>query len=329
MRYIIYGAGGIGGGIGARLFQHGHEVVLIARGAHLEQLRSKGLTLRTPDETVTLPVAAVGHPSEIDFVAQDVVLLTMKSQDTLAALDDLRATAGVAVPVICAQNGVANELTALRRFPRVYGMLVLMPATFLDPGEVILHSAPMSGVLDAGRYPEGVDALIEEVCDDLTASSFSAKPDPNVMRQKYEKLLTNLVNAVVALLGLNARSSDIMEAVRAEAVACYEAAGIQYEAPGQWTRMRGGEITIRDVEGAPRLSGSTWQSLARGRPSIETDYMNGEIVLLGAMHGVPTPYNRMLQTVAHQAAREGRAPGSYSVEELSAIARDYEQAGGD
>ena len=109
-----------------------------------------------------MPVAAVGHPSEIDFVAQDVVLLTMKSQDTLAALYDLRATAGVAVPVICAQNGVANELTALRRFPRVYGMLVLMPATFLDPGEVILHPAPMSGVPDAGRYPEGGGALNED-----------------------------------------------------------------------------------------------------------------------------------------------------------------------
>ena len=55
MRYIIIGAGAVGGAIGGRLFESGHEVVLVARGAHLEALREGGLRLRTPEGSLTLP----------------------------------------------------------------------------------------------------------------------------------------------------------------------------------------------------------------------------------------------------------------------------------
>src|SRR2546428_7317017 len=174
MRYIVYGAGAIGGSIGARLFQHGHNVILICRGPHLEAVQRDGLTLRTPDETVTLPVRAVGHPSEIDFGPDDVVFLTMKSQHTAAALDDLRAAARD-VPVVCAQNGVANERMAARRFSRVYGMIVVLPATHLRPGEVVAHAAPVGGVLDAGCYPHGTDLLIVAVATDLKPGGLCAR----------------------------------------------------------------------------------------------------------------------------------------------------------
>ena len=62
-RYIIIGAGAIGGGIGARLHQAGHAVILVARGEHLERLQQDGLRLRTPEEDVTLAVPAVGGPA--------------------------------------------------------------------------------------------------------------------------------------------------------------------------------------------------------------------------------------------------------------------------
>ncbi|MGH2634470.1 MAG: ketopantoate reductase family protein, partial [Tepidiformaceae bacterium] len=81
MRYIIYGAGGIGGAIGGRLFLAGREVVLIARGAHLDAIRAGGLLLRTPEGDHRLPIDVAGHPREIEFRDDDVVLLTMKTQD--------------------------------------------------------------------------------------------------------------------------------------------------------------------------------------------------------------------------------------------------------
>ena len=115
MRYIVYGAGAIGGVIGGRLFQHGRDVTFIARGDHGAVLRQRGLTLADPDTTVTLQVPTVEHPSELRLGSDDVVVLAMKTQDTHLALTALAAVAPSDVRVACAQNGVENERLALRR----------------------------------------------------------------------------------------------------------------------------------------------------------------------------------------------------------------------
>ncbi|MCH8052411.1 MAG: NAD(P)-binding domain-containing protein [Chloroflexi bacterium] len=314
MRYVIYGAGAIGGTIGARLAQHGREVALIARGPHLETLRDDGLTLRTPDETLTQKITVGGHPDEIDWRTDDVVVLAMKTQDTADALTALRSAAGD-VAIVCAQNGVANERMAARLFSHVYGMVVWLPGTHLQPGEVIAHSSPIAGILHAGRYPQGTDDLIEAVAADLRASGFASQPNEKIMRLKYAKLLSNLLNIVQALS--SGAAGDIVRAVRDEANAVYAAASIDFAGPEELADHVKG-ITVKPVPGfESRLGGSTWQSLSRGG-SLETDYLNGEIALLGALHGVPTPYNRMLQAAAAEASREGREPGSYTPEELLA-----------
>ena len=63
VRFVVYGAGSIGGVVGARLFQHGHDVVLIARGRHLEAIRSHGLLLQDPAGEQALRIGAVDHPN--------------------------------------------------------------------------------------------------------------------------------------------------------------------------------------------------------------------------------------------------------------------------
>jgi 2-dehydropantoate 2-reductase len=316
MRYVIYGAGAVGGVIGARLFEHGRDVVLIARGAHLDAIRANGLTLETPIETKTLPIAAAGHPSELSFTADDVVLMTMKTQHTGAALDDLRAAAGPDIPVVCAQNGVENERLALRRFSRVYAMLVLLPATYLVPGVVQAHSAPVSGILDAGRYPAGDDALIARVTADLGASGFAARAVADAMRWKYAKLLSNLGNALQAACGLDGAARPLYARVRDEAIACFRAAGIDWATDEEMVARRPAMSRPGAIAGRTRAGGSSWQSLARGAGSIETDYLNGEIALLGRLHGVPAPANVALQGIAVRMARDGMAPGSISAAEI-------------
>ena len=326
MRYIIYGAGGIGGGIGALLAQAGREAVLIARGEHLTAMREQGLTVRRPEGVSTVAVQTAGHPSEIDFREDDVVLLTMKGQDTPAALDDLEAAAGHDAAVVCTQNGVANERAAARRFSKVYAMLVVMPATYLVPGEVALHGSPMAGLLDAGNFPNGADEVITEVCRDITAAGFSAKPDPQVMRLKYGKLLTNLRNALQALVGVREEAGGpemdaFVQRVRGEAETCYAAAGIAYTPLRELNARRAEVFTAEQVEGVERGGGSTWQSFRRGAGQIETDYLNGEIVLLGLEHGVPTPANRALQVAAKRALRAGQGAGETPLEAILEIER--------
>lgn len=315
MRYVVYGAGAIGGAIGARLAAAGADVTLIARGTHLERMRADGLRVRSVDADRVHRIPAVSHPREVDFRGDEVVLLTMKSQDTQPALDALRAAAGPSVPVVGAQNGVENERMAVRRFEHVYAMLVVLPASFLEPGLVIVHAAPPYGVLDCGRFPEGVDALTEAMGADLTRAGFICRPTTDAMRLKYGKLITNLYNAVTAICAPGPETRALTEGVRAEAMACLEAAGIAYAGEEEMRAISA--LPARgEVAGAPRAGTSTWQSLERGTGNIEADYLNGEITLLGRLHGVPTPLNLAVQAEADRVAREGRAPGSASAATL-------------
>jgi 2-dehydropantoate 2-reductase len=319
MRWIVYGAGAVGGVIGARLFQAGADVVLIARGAHLDAIRRKGLLFQSPLEETTLAVPAVGHPSEIRFGTDDVVLLAVKSQQTPVALADLDAAAGESVPLFCCQNGVANERMAARRFDRVYAVGVMLPASHLEPGRVQAHSRATPGILDLGRYPAGGDALAAEVAAGLERAGFSSRPDPAVMRQKYAKLLLNLGNALVAALDAPREAGDLLGAARAEAECCYRAAGIDWTSDEEFRARRGDLIDPAPVAGERRGGGSTWQSLTRARGDVEVDFLNGEIVLLGRLHGVPTPVNRALQLTTNRLAREGRPPRSVPVAELRVL----------
>ena len=317
MRFIIYGAGGIGGTIGARLFLTGHDVLLIARGAHLDALRTEGMRFITATRDERLHIPAVGHPREAEMGDGDVVLLCVKSQQTEEALRDLYDAAGDGVPVVCAQNGVANERIALRRFRRVYGMVVFLPGEHMEPGEIVNTAEDPAGILDVGRYPAGADDVAIAVARALTAAGFSAEPDPAIMRQKYAKLLANLGNALQA--ACDAMAPEIMRVLRNEALACYEAAGIDCATAEETRARRAWGIRSAPVPGRARPGGSSWQSIKRGTGNIEADYLNGEIVQLGRLHGVPTPGNLVMQRVGNRLAREALPVGSHPVEELTKL----------
>jgi 2-dehydropantoate 2-reductase len=316
VRFVIYGVGAIGGVIGGRLFEHGHDVVLIARGEHGRAIVSAGLRVESADAEATLRIPVVEHPSEVGFEAGDVVVLAMKSQDTADALRALASSAPGDVPVACAQNGVTNERAALRRFSNVYGVCVMLPATFLEPGVVQANSTPVTGLLDVGRYPAGADDTARSITEALANSTFSSISVPDIMRWKYTKLLRNLGNAAEALCGDSPEVDEIEERARREAEGCLLAAGIEFASEEEDQARRAGLMRLLPIGGRPRAGGSSWQSLARGAGSIETDYLNGEIVLLGRLHGVATPVNELLQRLANEAAEARRPAGAMPVEEL-------------
>ncbi|WP_322795175.1 ketopantoate reductase family protein [Tepidiforma sp.] len=323
MRFVIYGAGAIGGTIAARLHESGHEVAVIARGDHLRAIRERGLLFRTPEGAQRLSIPAVVHPGEVEWTGREVVFLAMKTQDTEAALRELEAAAGCRVPVVCAQNGVENERLAARRFATVIAMLVALPATFLVPGEVIASGAPLSGCLHAGLYPRGSDALVEEVCAALSASKFHALPSPDVMALKYRKLLLNLGNALDVLTGRSSwgaggRVGALLARLREEGEACYRAAGIPYVSAEEYAERVQRHYRAVPVDGEPRSGSSTLQSVLRGHRTIEVDYLNGEIVLLGRLYGVPTPVNAAVRELAVRAASAGEVAG-YTIDDLEAL----------
>ena len=334
MRYIVIGAGAIGGTIGGRLAASGHDVVLVARGAHLDALRAKGLTLATPDGTSTLDIPAVAGPAEVSLGEDDVLILATKTQDAEPLLAEWAwqpvrhgpvpngAVAADTLPVVCAQNGVASERIALRRFRHVYGMCVWMPSTHLEAGVVEASGAPKTGLLHLGRYPSGTDATADQIGVDLAGSGFLAPVVADVMRWKYGKLLANLSNAIEAVCGHDAwlHAADLRRRVTTEGRAVLDAAGIAYARERESAALRADRVQILPVNGAERSGGSSWQSLTRGTGSIEADYLNGEIVLMARERGMPVPVNEVLQRLANQAARDRRPPGSATPDEVLALA---------
>ncbi|GII58390.1 2-dehydropantoate 2-reductase [Planotetraspora thailandica] len=324
MRYVIIGAGAVGGTIGGRLHQGGHDVLLVARGPHYEAIRDGGLRLITPEADATLPIRAADRPVPLD--PDDVLVIATKTQDTAAALaawEDAPVAGGGSaaerLPVVCAQNAVENERLALRRFARVYGMCIWLPALHLEPGVVAAYGRPLSGMLPVGRYPQGVDDLADRMAADLSGSSFASFAVPDVMRWKYAKLLGNLGNAAEAMCGAVDGVHGIARRARAEGRAVLDAADIPYASHQEERETRGDAVEIGTLNGVPRAGSSSWQSLARGSGSIEADYLNGEIVLLGRLHGVPTPVNAALQREANRFARERLAPGTLDVAELNRL----------
>lgn len=338
MRYIIIGAGAVGGTIGGRLAQAGHDVVLVARGAHLEALQQDGLRLLTPDNDLRLPIPAVSGPAELgDLRRDDVLVLCVKSQDTAGVLNQWAAapvagggTASELLPVVCAQNGVENERTALRLFRHVYGLCVWLPSVHLEPGVVAANCTPQSGILTVGRYPDGVDDVIKHIGHDLSQSHFDAPVVDDVMRWKYGKLLNNLGNAFEAVSDLAPNeelAEHLIEAARDEGIRALNAAGIPFVGQAERRAVQGDRMNFADIPAAPRGGGSSWQSLARGTGSIETDYLSGEISLIGRTHGIPTPINALMQRLTARFAAEGRAPGSLPLAELAELVEGNREAG--
>src|SRR4051794_4729855 len=107
-RYIIIGAGAVGGTIGGRLFLSDREVVLVARGAHLRALRQHGLRLSTPNDAWTLRIQVIQEPEELTARNDDVLILATKTQDSMTALDAWSGhgrAIGRTPPILLAQNG--------------------------------------------------------------------------------------------------------------------------------------------------------------------------------------------------------------------------------
>jgi 2-dehydropantoate 2-reductase len=319
MRAIIYGVGAIGGTLAAKLTLAGHEVVGIARGRQLDALRTDGLLFRTPagDHRVHFPCFA--DPRAVGIGPDDHIYLTMKGQDTAPALVALAEAGVTGQPIFCFQNGVDNERQALRHFPNVYGVTVMLPGTFVEPGIVACFGMPRAGIFDIGRYPAGRDAVVDATVPLLNGAGFAAFGHERVMETKYGKLLSNLTNVLDAALGEANRNGRISDLAREEGRNVLAAAGIVFHEVGASKPRDPTLMTPQPIPGAARVGSSSAQSLARGTGSIETDYLNGEIVLLGRLHGVPTPVNAALCRLGHRLIAEKQQPGSLSVADVEAF----------
>ena len=178
-------------------------------------------------------------------------------------------------------------------------------------------ASPAMACSISGAIPREATTTVDAIAAAFDAANFAVTKMDDVMRSKYGKLLENIGNVLEAALGPATRSGEVAALVRAEAEAVYRAAGIT-----DWlviSRGEGRQASLSragEVAGAVREGGSSTQSLRRQTGSIETDYLNGEIVLLGRLHGVATPLNQALVLIGQELIANGAKPGSYSLASL-------------
>jgi 2-dehydropantoate 2-reductase len=338
MRYIVHGAGAIGSLVGGLLADTGAEVIFIARPAQAEVIHQRGLTIHSvyhPTKHVT-HVKAVTAPHDIAPQPDDVILLAVKSSHTYQCIHELQEVFSQATPIFCLQNGVRNEPTVAERFLHVYGVMIAACVNSLEPS-VVSHTLKQDLVI--GNYPLGCDETATKVAHDLSAAGFNAVLSAHVMAAKWGKLVLNLTNALLAITGYHLQLawsvpevSLLMAEIQEEGLRVVEAAGIPLAegnspldvyAMTQKTRQVGesapNEEAIRAAENLPeqqRTYVSTWADLQQKRGETEASYLNGEILLLGEKHHIPTPYNFTLLDVVERMAAQHLLPGHYSLSEL-------------
>ncbi len=289
MKIAVMGAGAVGCYYGARLFQAGHEVVLIGRGALVEAVRAHGLRLQMDGFDGSLPMPAARDAEAAR--GAEVVLFCVKSGDTEAAG---RALAPVLAPgstVLSLQNGVANpaRLAAVLPGRQVLPAVVYVAAEMAGAGHVRHHGR---GELVIGPSPSS-----QALAEDFTAAGVPTRVSAHVADALWTKLVINCAyNALSALTQLPygelVRGEGIVASMReavAECEAVAQARGIALPAT-MWDDV----LAISRSMAGQRSS--TAQDVARGKPS-EIDHINGHVVREGEALGIPTPVNRLLHAL--------------------------------
>ena len=334
MRFVMCGAGAIGGVLGGQLAKAGFAVILIDKiPEHVAAINAHGLQLKGVHGSHTLTIPAVLQASAVDFRPDDVIFLAVKSLHCAAAAAELRRATTLELPIFCAQNGVANEGIAARYFQHVHGVMVLIGAKRLVPGEVV-HTG--NGPVGIGTYPAGLSHAAKNVAAALEATDLPVYTTEHIGRAKWNKLLINLNSATLGLTGLATQEAMAHAAARSwmadvwdEGARVLQAAGIAYEGPPGMGPIEDRIRELRDSTVAPSMPvddehtgrASLWQDLYHRRGEVEAEYLNGEIVRLGRQYGVPTPYNSLLLELITAMAVARALPGKYTVQQLRERAR--------
>jgi len=295
MHVLVYGTGAVGGYFGARLATGRHDVTLVARGANLAALRAGGLRvhLAPTDETLRVhPIRAVERPA--DAQPADLVLVCVKSYDTVAAADALRPVVRPDTVVLSLQNGVENEAILAERLglpPLLVGLTrigveLTAPATVLYSGRgEILFGEP-----DGSESPRA-----RALADAFAAAGIPHQLRRDVLVTAWEKLAWNAgFNAVSTLTDATVREVLDRPASRDLVVRAMEEVDAVAVATGIPVRRRRTQTVLDDsLSGLPDFPTSMLQDRRRGR-RLEHDAINGAVVRAAGRVGVAAPVNAML-----------------------------------
>lgn len=323
-RICIFGAGAIGGYMGAKLARAGVDVSLVARGPHLAAMQARGLTLIEEEGSFTVPVRAAADPAELG--PQDYLIVTLKAHSVPAVVPAMQPLIGPGTCVVMGVNGVPwwyfhgiGGPLADRRLEtvdpggvqwdglgpeRVLGCVVYPAAEVAEPG-VVRH-------IEGNRFslgePDGSRSdRATRLAETLTAAGLKAPVRPRIRDEIWVKLWGNLsfnpisalTHATLDVLCTDPGTRGVARAMMLEAQEIAETLGVKFPIDVE-RRIDGGAAV-----GAHRTS--MLQDLEAGRP-MEIDALLGAVQELGRLTGTPTP---TIDTVLALVRLRARSAGLY------------------
>ncbi len=327
-RYVVIGAGAIGVTLAAELHRSGSPVTLVARGAQLDAARQTGITYVRPEGARILTVDVVGGPEEVTLAESDILVLATKTQDAAPAIElwarqpvtlesGAAVRAGAVLPLLTTQNGLEAERAALRYFATVIGGVLILGATYVKPGVVVSTGSPAVGLTWIGAYPDRELPRVDAIARDLRRANIDTEPVADITAWKNAKLIFASTFALDALYAPSALRDRATALLQQEAREVFSASGQQVAELGQAMAGAPRKPGNKEIPGYERGGTSTWQSLSRSG-SLETDYLNGEVVLQARLAGVTAPAHEAVTERIHRAAREGSAPRSLGDDDILA-----------
>ncbi len=297
MKIAVMGAGSIGGYFGGMLAQGGHQVTLIARGAHRQAIENHGLKIITDDREFMVRCATTDNPNSVGPV--ELVLLTVKTYHNAQAVPAMLPLIDGDTSVLCLQNGidsyqeVAQAVAPVVRSKKVLPGAAYIEASLAGPG-IVRRSGKVVrivfGELDGSDSDRG--QLISQA---LEQSGIPAQFTQDIQQTLWTKFLF-----IATMAGVTTLSRETMAQLMPRPESRQAIIDCMREIEGV-ARALGVNLaedvvssTISYIEGSlEQMHASMHADVVAGRP-LELEALNGAVVRAGRVAQVPTPVNNLI-----------------------------------
>ena len=290
MRTLVMGSGGVGGYYGGLLANAGNDVTFVARGAHLEALRERGLEVRTQGQTIKVqPASATDDPASVE-PKPELVLFTVKTFDTESAARALKPAVGPNTNVLTLQNGVDSVETLGRILgpERVLAGVCLVASSVVEPG--VIQENGFSRMVRFGEPGGGRSGRVGQVARVLREAGIEVEEHENAQQAIWDKFVLLAPHASISALtqtpiGVTRETPEAMELYKTlirEVMAVGRAHGFDF---AEDTPDR---IVNQFMTAPPGQTSSLQRDYAAGR-KVELEYITGTVIRRARAKGVPTP----------------------------------------
>ncbi len=290
MRVMMMGSGGVGGFVGAGLFDTGHDVTFVARGAHLEAIREHGLCMLSEDGSRRfLQVDAVERPADAGATF-DLVVFAVKAYDTQSAAELLVPAVGEETAVLTLQNGIDSVpmLSSVLGAEHVIGGATWLTAHIAEPGVIEYQAALVRAAI--GEPGGGISDRVEAIAEALRGCGIETEVSDDINRILWSKIVLLSVHGGMSAacqlpLG-DILSTEGMEDVYRkmfdEAASVGRALGVDLPASTS-------DDLVALLQSAPADNTTSLQVDFGHQRRVELEYLTGAVVRRGRDAGVPTP----------------------------------------